>query len=136
MHYHVSSFQSNADGFGLGDATITDVFFRDASGNAVTEFRSEDDVSLVVRASISREMAYPSVGFVLKDRTGQKLMCEGTDSYLRHHAIVAAAGAEVEAAFKMRFPALIRGEYALDVALAEGPGDEHVQQHLMHDVLV
>lgn len=73
---------------------------------------------------------------MLKDSKGQKLIAESTDSYLRDRAIKVESGAEIEAVFRMSFPSLIRGEYAIDVAFAEGPGNEHVQHHLMHDVLV
>jgi len=136
VHYHASDFRADADGFGLGGATITLTYFRDASGKRVSEFESDQEVSLVVCATVNRRMAYPAIGFVLKDKVGQKLLCEGTDSYLRHHAIVAEGGMEVEAAFKMRFPPMISGDYSIDVAIAEGPGDDHVQHHLMYDVIV
>ncbi|KVO80032.1 sugar ABC transporter ATP-binding protein [Burkholderia ubonensis] len=136
VRYHASTFRHDADSFGLGGATITAAFFRDSDGEVVSEFKSEDDVSLVIRASLRKEMTYPAIGFVLKDSQGQKLMAESTDSYLRDHAIVAPSGTEVEASFRMKFPALIRGEYPIDVAFAEGPGNDHVQHHLMHDVMV
>jgi lipopolysaccharide transport system ATP-binding protein len=134
--YHASSFRREADSFGLGGANITSVFFRDVHGNAVSQFQSEDEISLVIRASVNKDMTFPAIGFVLKDNNGQKLIAESTDSYLRDQGIVAESGTEVEAAFKMTFPALIRGEYTIDVAFAEGPGSEHVQHHLMHDVIV
>jgi lipopolysaccharide transport system ATP-binding protein len=134
--YHASAFRRDGESFGLGGAQIESVFFRDVDSNTVTEFHSDEEVSLVVRASVKKDMAYPSIGFVLKDSKGQKLIAEGTDSYLRDQAIKVKAGAEVEVVFKMRFPSLIRGEYPIDVAFAEGPGNEHVQHHLMHDVLV
>lgn len=136
VHYHASAFRADADGFGLGGATITSAYFQDAAGSAVSEFNSDDQVSFVVRAAVKQRMVYPAVGFVLKDKVGQKLLCESTDGYLRHHAIVAEAGTEVEVAFKMRFPPMISGEYSIDVAIAEGPGDDHVQHHLMYDVIV
>ncbi|AOK46254.1 sugar ABC transporter ATP-binding protein [Burkholderia sp. MSMB617WGS] len=136
VHYHASAFRPDAESLGLGGATITAVFFRDAQGRAVSEFMSEEDVSLVVRADVKKPMTYPAIGFVLKDNKGQKLMAESTDSYFRHHAISVEEGKEVEAVFRMRFPAMIRGEYLIDVAIAEGPGSDHVQHHLMHDVIV
>ncbi|QYY33333.1 ABC transporter ATP-binding protein [Cupriavidus pinatubonensis] len=136
VHYHVSEFRPDAESFGLGGARITEVFFRNAEGMSVSEFMSEDEIRLIVRARVNKDITYPAIGFVLKDDKGQKLMAESTDSYLRHMAIEAKSGAEVEAIFKMNFPALIRGEYPIDVAFAEGPGDDHVQHHLMHDVVV
>ncbi|WP_118184157.1 ABC transporter ATP-binding protein [Paraburkholderia phosphatilytica] len=136
VRYHASTFRRDAESFGLGGATITATFFQNAEGHQVSEFQSDETVSLVIRASVKKNMTYPAIGFVLKDNKGQKLIAESTDSYLRDHAIVAGAGTEVEAVFSMRFPALIRGEYPIDVAFAEGPGSDHVQHHLMHDVIV
>jgi lipopolysaccharide transport system ATP-binding protein len=136
VRYHASQFRTDAESFGLGGATITGVFFRNGDGEIVSEFHSDEMVSLVIRASVKSDMTYPAIGFVLKDNNGQKLIAESTDSYLRDRAIFASAGSEIEATFSMCFPALIRGEYAIDVALAEGPGSDHVQHHLMHDVMV
>ncbi|MGA7778381.1 MAG: ABC transporter ATP-binding protein [Paraburkholderia sp.] len=136
VRYHASAFRRDADSFGLGGAVITAVYFRDVNGNAVNQFNSEDEISVVIRANVNKDMTFPALGFVLKDHNGQKLIAESTDSYLRDQAIVAQSGTEIEAAFKMTFPAIIRGEYPMDVAFAEGPGSDHVQHHLMHDVLV
>ncbi len=134
--YHVSAFRRDAESFGLGGAEIVAARFLDADGNTVTEFQSEEEVRLVVRATVNKSMNYPAIGFVLKDSRAQKLIAESTDSYLRDRGIRIDAGSEVQAVFKMRFPSLIRGEYAIDVAFAEGPGNDHVQHHLMHDVIV
>lgn len=136
VRYHASAFRRDAESFGLGGAAITEAFFRDADGNVVSEFQSEQEVSLVIRAAVKKHMVYPAIGFVLKDNKGQKLVAESTDSYLRDRAIVAEAESQVEATFKMKFPAMIRGEYPIDVAFAEGPGSDHVQHHLMHDVII
>ena len=102
----------------------------------MNQFNSEEEISVVIHANVNKDMTFPALGFVLKDHNGQKLIAESTDSYLRDQAIVAQSGTEIEAVFKMTFPALIRGEYPMDVAFAEGPGSDHVQHHLMHDVLV
>ena len=134
--YHASTFRRDGDSFGLGGAQIVAAHFEDDDGNTLSEFHSEDQVRLVIRATVSKNMAYPAIGFVLKDNRAQKLIAESTDSYLRDRAIHIEAGAEVQAVFKMRFPSLIRGEYSIDVAFAEGPGSDHVQHHLMHDVMV
>lgn len=136
VRYHASQFRTGADSFGIGGASITATFFRDGDGEAVGEFHSDEMVTLVIRAAVKTDMTYPAIGFVIKDNHGQKLIAESTDSYLRERAIVAGAGSEIEAAFSMCFPALIRGEYSIDVAFAEGPGSDHVQHHLMHDVMV
>lgn len=77
------------------------MYFRDVNGNAVNQFNSEDEISVVIRANVNKDMTFPALGFVLKDHNGQKLIAESTDSYLRDQAIVAQSGTEIEAAFKM-----------------------------------
>jgi len=134
--YHASSFRPNADGFGAGGGTITSVFFRAPDGRTLTEFTSDEEVSIIVHAKTLKAMTYPAIGIMLKDRKGQYVMTESTDSYLRHEGILTPANVDIEVEFRVRMPNLVRGEYTLDVAFAEGPGDDHVQHHWLHDVLV
>lgn len=134
--FHASPFRANAEGFGAHGGVITDAWFRDAKGQPLTEFTSADQVTLVVRAHTSKAMAYPAIGFMVKDRKGQYVLTESTDSYLREESITVPANVGIEAEFIMHMPNLVRGEYTLDVALAEGPGLDHIQHHWLHDVMV
>ncbi|OBU66946.1 sugar ABC transporter ATP-binding protein [Stenotrophomonas maltophilia] len=134
--FHVSAFRADADGFGAGGARIESVGFTDIHGEPLTEFDSSQDVCLSVVASLHKSLSYPAVGFMLKDRKGQFVVAESSDSYLREEAISIQEGAHLTVTFQMRLPRLVRGEYSLDVALAEGPGDDHVQHHWLHDVIV
>lgn len=134
--YHASPFRPDADGFGAGGGSISSVFFRGPDGRTLTEFTSDEDVSMIVHARTVKAMTYPAIGIMLKDRKGQYVMTESTDSYLRDEAIVTPPDAHIEVEFRVRMPNLVRGEYTLDVAFAEGPGEDHVQHHWLHDVLV
>jgi len=134
--YHASTFRPDAESFGVGGGHITAAYFRGESGTLLTEFTSDEDVTLVVHARTLKAMNYPAIGIMLKDRKGQFVMTESTDSYLRTESIVAQADTGIKVNFRMRMPNLVRGEYTLDIAFAEGPGDEHVQHHWMHDVMV
>lgn len=133
--YHVTSFRQEADSFGTGNGSIQDVFFQTPDGLRISQFESGERVELVVRAQAHKSMVYPAIGFMLKDRKGQYIVAESTDSYLREHELVLPEAAMLEARFAMRMPALIRGEYTLDVAFAEGPGDDHIQHHWIHDII-
>lgn len=134
--YHASPFRVDAEGFGAGGGTITSAFIRGPQGAALSEFTSDEDVALVITAVTGKAMTFPAIGFMLKDRKGQFVLTESTDSYLRDEGITLDAGQNLEAEFRLRFPPLVRGEYTLDVAFAEGPGDDHVQHHWLHDVMV
>ena len=134
--YHASTFRPDAEGFGAGGGSITSARFRDAEGQTLTEFTSDEEISLVVTARARKPMVYPAIGFMLKDRKGQYVMTESTDSYLREETITVPADTDVSVEFRMRMPNLVRGEYTLDIAFAEGPGEDHVQHHWLHDVIV
>lgn len=135
-HFHAGRFTTDAGGFGVGGAHIESAVFTDVEGNELTEFTSQDDVRLVVTARATQALRYPAIGFMLKDRKGQFVVAESSDSYLREEAIAVAADSAFTVSFQLRLPRLVRGEYSLDVALAEGPGDDHVQHHWLHDVIV
>lgn len=134
--FHASPFRSNADGFGAGGARIESVAFNNILGDPLVEFDSSEDIRLTVVARLNKSISYPAVGFMLKDRKGQYILAESSDSYLREEAISIHEGSVLTVTFQLRLPRLIRGEYSLDVALAEGPGDDHVQHHWLHDAII
>jgi lipopolysaccharide transport system ATP-binding protein len=134
--FHASPFRADAGGFGVQGGIITDVWFQGAKGQPLTEFTSTNTVSLVIRARTCKPMVYPAIGFMMKDRKGQYVLTESTDSYLREESITVPANVDFQAEFTMNMPNLVRGEYTLDVAFAEGPGLDHVQHHWLHDVMV
>lgn len=131
-----SSFKSDADQFGAGSATINDVRFETASGELLRQFRGMDEVTLVIEADVLQEIMYPAFGFMIKDRHGQYVLTEGTDGMFRRDLRHFRAGERVQARFTFSAPILLPGEYSLNVALAEGLGDEHIQQHWIHDAMV
>ncbi|MES9299129.1 Wzt carbohydrate-binding domain-containing protein, partial [Cutibacterium acnes] len=47
-----------------------------------------------------------------------------------------AAGEQLQARFEFRMPILPNGQYSINVAVAEGTQDEHVQLHWIHDALI
>ncbi len=89
-------------------------------GDPLVEFNSSEDIRLTVVARLNKSLSYPAVGFMLKNRKGQYILAESSDSYLREEAISIQEGSVLTVTFQLRLPRLIRGEYSLDVALAEG----------------
>ncbi|MCW0459159.1 Vitamin B12 import ATP-binding protein BtuD [Xanthomonas sacchari] len=135
-HFHAGAFRPDVDSFGAGGARIENAAFTDVDGNPVSEFTSQDDVRLTVTARALKPLNYPAIGFMLKDRKGQYLVADSSDSYLREEAIAVEQGNTFTVTFQLQLPRLIRGEYSLDLALAEGPGDDHVQHHWLHDAIL
>jgi lipopolysaccharide transport system ATP-binding protein len=72
---------------------------------------------------------------MLKDRNGQYLFAEGTDRPLRAKNITLRKASAVKSIFSFDMPIIIRGEYTLNLAFAEGPGDDHIQHHWLHDAI-
>lgn len=133
--FKVSSFIGGEAEFGAGGARIIDVWFEDEKKERVSEWRSEQSVRLAVSAIAKKPIAYPAIGFMLKSRTGQIIFAESTDSYLRECNINVAAEQQFKAVFEIKLPRMLRGQYVFDIALAEGPGDDHVQHHWIHEAL-
>lgn len=133
--YYVSDCRPNPESFGAGGGNIIEVKFMNENKDAITEFVSGSRINLFIRVLALRVIRHPAIGFMLKDRHGQYVMAESTDSYFRSEEITVGADAELVATFSLEMPALVRGSYTLDVAFAEGPGEQNIQQHWIHDIL-
>jgi lipopolysaccharide transport system ATP-binding protein len=77
----------------------------------------------------------PIVGFTVKDHLGQELFGENT--FLTYHSIPQPAhkGSELVAQFTFMMPILRVGKYSLNVAIADGTQQEHIQHHWIHDII-
>lgn len=134
--FRASQFSAEAGGFGSGQGQIVNAWFQNGSGTRVSEFNSHEMVTFVVLAKAAFALSYPAIGIMLKNRKGEYVMTESTDSYLRDQSIVTQISSEIRAEFRMQLPNLVRGEYTMDLAFAEGPGLEHIQHHWLHDAIV
>lgn len=132
----VFRFDPNRAGFGDGSARITSARLTTAEGRPLAWIIGGEIVRLEVRARAHADLHSPIVGFFLKDRLGQHLV--GDNSYLAYAdvPVAAAAGQSLEACFEFRMPILPKGQYSLDIALANGTQHEHQQAEWLHDVIV
>ncbi|HGM4957462.1 TPA: ABC transporter ATP-binding protein [Serratia liquefaciens] len=133
--YYVSDMNKNAAFFGQGGGSIELVTILDSDGNRISHLSSGQDVtiSVIVRAEIF--IKNPAIGIILKDSKGQFIFTESTDAHFREENISIPAGHQVEVQFTFKMPVLIRGTYSLDVAFANGLGDDHYQLQWKHDIL-
>ncbi len=134
--YSVSAFRHDAEAFGMRGATVVDAGFFDDSGNRQCTLIGGQPVCLVLSVRVTGTISFPAFGLMLKDRLGQYLYTEGTDSAFQHLQLSLSAGDRVEVAFHFTMPILVRGQYTINVAVAEGLGDDHIQHHWMHDVII
>ncbi len=133
--YAVSTFKHGAEDFGKGGAVIIDAGFFDDDGHRLSMIKGEDTVSFIIKAKIYRHIIWPAFGFMLKNSLGEYLFTEGTDQHFRSHKLVFEENDIVVATFSFTMPHLFRGQYMINVALAEGIGDEHIQHHWIHDAV-
>jgi lipopolysaccharide transport system ATP-binding protein len=129
-------FDPSAGGFGHGGATVVDVALLDESERRLAWIVGGEQVTLVIAARANQRIESPIVGFLLKDRLGQNLF--GDNTYLSYlgHPQRAMPGSRLEARFAFRLPILPKGDYSLDVAIADGTAAEHIQHHWLHEALI
>lgn len=134
--YQISQFHVDSPSFGEGKATLIDAYFQDSNRNLITEIQAGQRVEFRLTARINHDMYYPAFGFMIKNRHGEYLFTEGTDKHFLRHDLVFKKGTTATANFSFEMPTLIHGKYTVNVAIAEGIGDAHNQQHWIHDALV
>jgi lipopolysaccharide transport system ATP-binding protein len=131
----IGAFRSEADSFGSGGAKIENAWFEDDRGNEIMVVSGGDKVFMCVQAVASSQMDYAVFGFMIKDRLGQYIFAEGTDFSYRNSPVVLSPGEHVIAKFGFFMPTLIQGDYSINIALANGMGDSHMQQHWINDAI-
>jgi len=132
----MSAFRVDASSFGQGGAKIIDVWFEDNANVRILRTQGGDRVNFCLKVQANQTVHFPAFGFILKDRLGQNVIGEGTDLAFRHHMLVLQKGNVAVIKFSFSMPILIQANYALDVAVAEGIGDDHVQHHWINDAIV
>jgi lipopolysaccharide transport system ATP-binding protein len=132
----VFRFDPERAGFGNGSARIISAQVSDASGQPMARIVGGEAVRLTVTCVAAAPLRSPIVGFYLKDRLGQQLF--GDNTYLSHAQtpVAVAAGETFQADFEFRMPILPRGQYSMDIAVADGTHAEHVQADWIHDAIV
>lgn len=101
---------------GTGEAVVDDIWLENAKGTRAEMVGVGENVELVIRASVRRNIPSLVVGYMIRDRLGQVMF--GTNTFYAQHSIANAVAGEVHelrAAFPM---ALGAGSYAVSVALA------------------
>jgi lipopolysaccharide transport system ATP-binding protein len=132
----VFEFNEDSASFGSGDATITDVRMRRASGAELGFIEGGEQVQVAVRARANADIESPIIGFHIKDRLGQALFGDNTYLQYRDVPVTLKAGQSIEASFSFVLPFLRSGDYAVTAAIASGTFDSHVQHHWLHDAMV
>ena len=131
----ITKFRHDAEFFGNGGINIIDTWFEYKDGARVSMVNGGDFVKFCISAKSSQNIQHPAFAFIIKDRLGQNVFAEGTDLAYRNCSLIINSGDTLLVTFEFIMPILIQGEYSLDVAVAEGIGDNHIQHHWINDVM-
>jgi lipopolysaccharide transport system ATP-binding protein len=132
----IFDFDADASAFGAGGVRVLGVELRDLADEPLAWTVGGDDVRLAIEILALVDIDRPIVGFYVKDRLGQRLFGDNTYLAYAERPLYVAKGKRFAAVFEFAMPILPPGEYAVDVAVAEGTQAEHVQHQWAHDVLV
>jgi lipopolysaccharide transport system ATP-binding protein len=131
----ISRFKPASDAFGVGGATFSNAVFVNAEGRPIYAAKAGDQVSVRLSVYVHKSIAFPAFGITVKDRLGQFIISEGTDGAFRSSHLTFKPGDVVTAEFSFRMPVLLHGHYSVDIAFAEGLGNDHIQHHWIHDAI-
>ena len=131
----VFDFDPDAPWFGQGGASIVGVALHSHEGGDVKVSEGGELVTLSIVAEAKKQLSNPILGFYVKDKLGQRLF--GDNTYITHidKGLVARAGTLIKAVFTFRMPFLSPGSYSVNVAVADGTQDDHVQHQMIDDAL-
>ena len=131
----IFDFDPNAPWFGLRGASVRAISLLDSAGRVLSEAAGGEDVVLRVECEAAVDLERPIVGFYIKDRMGQELFGDNTYLIYRDRPLRVAAGGRFVAEFAFEMPHLRSGDYTVNIGLAEGTNEEHVQHHWIDDAL-
>jgi len=124
------------DAFGGDDARIVDVRLNDSSGAGLTWVLGGERVTLCVEAQTSVLLEGPIIEFFLKDRLGQTLFGDNTCISQIGKDRSAPAGSLLSAQFEFFMPCLAKGDYVIQVVIADGEQHDHKPLHWCHEALL
>jgi lipopolysaccharide transport system ATP-binding protein len=131
----VVPFRHDADFFGQGGVEIIDAWFSGSGNSRLSIVNGGDLVDFFIKVRSNKNIQNLAFGFMIKDRLGQYIFAEGSDLAYRDYLLTIKSGDTAEVKFNFLMPVLIQGEYSLNVAVAEGVGDDHIQHHWVTDAL-
>lgn len=132
----IFEFDPKAPSFGKGAAQIISVNFLDRNKNPLSWIVGGEEVLLKIEANVSEPLTSPIIGFSIKDRLGQNLF--GDNSYLTtiDSPVRCNRNDIIVGIFEFMMPRLTYGTYSVNVAIADGSQENHIQHHWIHDAVL
>ena len=129
-------FDPGAQSFGTGAAKITGVQLINDAEERLNWIVGGEPVRLRIAVKAQQELNSPIIGFFVKDKLGQTLFGDNTFLTYRDAHLEIAEGEEFECEFAFNMPLLPKGDYSIQVAIATGTQEIHVQHDWIHDALI
>jgi len=116
-------------------AQITRVLFESVDGEAIVRSAGGESARVLVEAKVLGAIGQPSIAFFVKDRLGQPLFGENTES---PGAVVESAksGEVLTASFAFILPKLPAGSYSVGAVVCDQMREDKVLLHWVEDVVV
>ena len=131
----VTEFNSDVEKYGSGGAIITDAYFTGSNQEKIFSFLCQNKVSLVIKAKTHANINEIVFGVVIKDQKGNKVITGGSGNISDLKNISVQGGMNVTCNLDFVFPELLDGNYSIDIAIADGHGNEHLMLHWMYDAI-
>lgn len=132
----IFEFDPDAASFGLRGARVVNVSLFGSDDRALAHAEGGETVTVVVAIEAQRSLATPIVGFLVRDRLGQSLFGDNTFLTTQTAPVALSPGDRAEARFSFELPLLPPGHYSINVAIAEGSQEQHVQHEWINDALI
>ncbi|MBN4061457.1 ABC transporter ATP-binding protein [bacterium AH-315-G11] len=132
----IFEFNSDANHFGDGSAKIRDVYLLNEKQEPLSWIVGGELVQLRVEIEALKLVLSVIVGFYIKDRLGQTLFGDNTYISYAENSVSLEANQQAAASFVFQMPILPAGQYSIDVAIADGTQQDHIQCFWMHDALI
>lgn len=122
-------------GFGEGKAQIEEVCLCDLQGRQLPTIVGGEIVQLEITSVVQEDVENMIVGFYFKDRLGQLLFGDNTETARQGLPLSLRGGERFRAKFVFEMPRLQQGDYFITAGIASGSQQDHVIQHWMHEAL-
>lgn len=130
-----NKFSPNTHSVGQGKAEIIGAAFTNNFDDVVEVFEGGELVRLCLLINIKEDISGLLVGFTIKDRLGQKIIEENNSTFVKSKSILVKKKTRVIVSFEFKMPLLRFGKYSVDLAVAEGNQDNHIQQMWLYDAI-
>jgi lipopolysaccharide transport system ATP-binding protein len=128
-------FSRNSLSAGQGKAEILGAAFINGFGEVLEIFEGGERVKLCLLINIKESISGLLVGFTIKDRLGQKIIEENNSTFVKSKSILVDQKSKILVSFDFKMPFLKFGKYSVDLAVAEGKQDNHIQQMWIYDAI-